>query len=504
MKKPTPQQSRRRSGEGHRAEHGTLSMALRYAEANIAVVPMHGTESGRCTCGDPACDRPGAHPRAEYGVFEATNDPELVEDLWKECPNAKIGVAFGAETGLIGLAIDRATGCSQLRELSRRNGKLPRTVRIQYLHREVRLLRHDGEGGKVSKGQIADGLQILGDYDFIVAPSSLQPTVGETARFVPDRGLGQVKIARAPQWLIDIGAKRSSALAVPPAPRPVMTPSVLLVATSEIKPEKVSWIWPGMIASGRVTGLVGYPGVGKSQVSIDVAATISTGRPWPRGAANGKAGTVIILSAEDDAADTLVPRLMAAGANRAAVHRVKSVKDNGVERAFSLAADLERLEREYDLSQVRLLIVDPISAYLVANNGGVNRNRGADVRGLLDRLTAFAGRHDLGVLGISHLNKASGTRAITRVMITMKILIDKILQNHIDEVYSHPRPRRNCNKLDRQSVLAEILENLEAAGDVMRYLDAKGRIAWKATPQLCRYLADLQADAEADAEDEAM
>jgi hypothetical protein len=190
-----------------------------------------------------------------------------------------------------------------------------------------------------------------------------------------------------------------------------------LVRTSDIQPEKIGWIWPGVIASGRPTGLVGYPGLGKSQVAIDLAAMVSTGRDWPGGTSNGSVGHVIILSAEDDPADTVVPRLIAARANRDRVHIVKAVKDGDGERAFNLAVDLDRLEKEYDLRQVRLLEIDPVSSYLGSTKGKrINRNNGGDVRAILDRLAEFAAKHELAVLAVSHLNKSSGTRAITRIM----------------------------------------------------------------------------------------
>lgn len=199
---------------------------------------------------------------------------------------------------------------------------------------------------------------------------------------------------------------------VRPLSRPA--PSIVLVRTSDIEPERIGWLWPGIIARGKITGLVAYPGLGKSQVAIDLASTVSTGRRWPGGAANGDAGDVIILAAEDDAADTLVPRLIAAGANLTNVHVVKAVKgDDGVDRAFNLAVDLDRLEKEYDLQRVRLLVVDPVSAYL---GTGKTTNHGADVRTVLGRFAMFAARHDLGGLAISHLNKTSGARAITRIM----------------------------------------------------------------------------------------
>ena len=96
--------------------------------------------------------------------------------------------------------------------------------------------------------------------------------------------VGEVKIARAPDWLFEITAERGSDI---PATSPQMrrqAPSVVLVRTSEIEPERIGWLWPGIIARGKITGLVGYPGLGKSQVAIDVASTVSTGRLWPGGA----------------------------------------------------------------------------------------------------------------------------------------------------------------------------------------------------------------------------
>ena len=230
--------------------------------------------------------------------------------------------------------------------------------------------------------------------------------------------MGEVKIARVPHWLVEIAAKRDSDILAASPQTSRQAPSVVLVRASEIEPERIGWLWPGIIASGKITGLVGYPGLGKSQVAIDVASTVSTGRLWPGGARNGNAGDVIILAAEDDAADTIVPRLIAAGANLTGVHVVKAVRrDDGVERAFSLAVDLDRLEKEYDLQRVRLLVVDPVSAYLgTAKRTGINRNHGVDVRTVLGRFAMFAAQHNLGGLAISHLNKTSGARAITRIM----------------------------------------------------------------------------------------
>jgi hypothetical protein len=83
----------------------------------------------------------------------------------------------------------------------------------------------------------------------------------------------------------------------------------------------------------------------------------------------------------------------------------------------------------------------------------------------------------------------------------MPILMDKILTEYADQAYETARLRRNDVHPSRERASAEMLAELEATGDAMRFVDANGRIAWKATPQLRAYLMDLELDAEADLED---
>ena len=84
----------------------------------------------------------------------------------------------------------------------------------------------------------------------------------------------------------------------------------------------------------------------------------------------------------------------------------------------------------------------------------------------------------------------------------MKIQMDKILQEIVEQAYEEARLRRIGDFPGRDLVFVEVLEALESDGDAMRYLNSAGRIAWKATPDLRDYLNDLQLDAEADFEDE--
>jgi hypothetical protein len=83
----------------------------------------------------------------------------------------------------------------------------------------------------------------------------------------------------------------------------------------------------------------------------------------------------------------------------------------------------------------------------------------------------------------------------------MPILMDEILTEYADQAYETARLGRNDVHRSRDQVSAEMLIELEAAGDAMRFVNFQGRIAWKATPQLRDYLMDLQLDAEADLED---
>src|SRR6266404_6204393 len=84
---------------------------------------------------------------------------------------------------------------------------------------------------------------------------------------------------------------------------------------ADIIPESVQWLWAGRLARGKHTCVAGEPGTGKSQLSIAIIAAITTGDEWPCSEGRAPRGSVVILSAEDGAADTIVPRLMAAGAD---------------------------------------------------------------------------------------------------------------------------------------------------------------------------------------------
>ncbi len=184
---------------------------------------------------------------------------------------------------------------------------------------------------------------------------------------------------------------------------------------SEIEPVAVRWLWPGRIPLGKLTLLAGDPDEGKTLASLDVAARVTTGGEWPDGG-HAEIGSVIVMSAEDNPDDTLVPRLIAAGADRARVHFIEAIRlvtADGKEtrRAVSLA-DVPAIENALtQIGDAKLVIVDPISAYL----SDADSHKNAEVRALLSPLAELAATYSVAMLAITHLSK-SGGKALYRAI----------------------------------------------------------------------------------------
>jgi hypothetical protein len=158
----------------------------------------------------------------------------------------------------------------------------------------------------------------------------------------------------------------------------------------------------------------GDPKLGKSYVTLAMAAAVSRGEPLPASDLPDRPGSAILMSAEDDAARTIVPRLKSAGADLAKVHILESViLADGAETLPSLRADALAIREEARrLGDCRLIIVDPVSAYLK----GVDDNRNTALRGVLAPLKGLAQELGAAVVLVSHLTKASTVNGKHRVL----------------------------------------------------------------------------------------
>src|SRR6202035_164612 len=153
-------------------------------------------------------------------------------------------------------------------------------------------------------------------------------------------------------------------------------------------------------------------GLGKSQFTTYLASQISTGGNWPSREGKCPQGSVLMLSAEDDIADTIRPRLEAARADIDRVHVLTAIKEATATKGFNLARDLQQLEKVLtDIGDVKLIIIDPVTAYL----GATDSHKTADVRALLAPVSDLAARHAVAIVAISHLNKGGGSEAMGRI-----------------------------------------------------------------------------------------
>jgi len=185
-----------------------------------------------------------------------------------------------------------------------------------------------------------------------------------------------------------------------------------VVRLADVEPERVEWLWPGRIPLGKLTVLDGDPGVGKSTISLDLAARVTTGRPMPGETIGSAPAGVVILSAEDGLADTIRPRLDAAGADSSRVVALTAIVGaDGTERLSSLPLDLVQLEEAVRASGAILVVVDVLMAFL---DGGLNAHRDQDVRGALAQLAATAERTGAAFLVLRHLNKTAGGPVLYR------------------------------------------------------------------------------------------
>lgn len=193
---------------------------------------------------------------------------------------------------------------------------------------------------------------------------------------------------------------------------PPIANRVVLARGSDLKPSAIRWLWKYWLALGKLEILAGAPGQGKTTIALSLAATVTSGGSWPDGTECSQ-GSVLIWSGEDDPADTLLPRLLAAGAHADRCYFVQGTRIAGEIQPFDPARDMPELEAvARSVGDVRLLIVDPVVS---AVSGDDHKN--SAVRRSLQPLVDLASNLDVAVLGISHFSKGgAGSDPASRVV----------------------------------------------------------------------------------------
>ena len=166
---------------------------------------------------------------------------------------------------------------------------------------------------------------------------------------------------------------------------------------------------PDWLPRGKLVTLDGDPGLGKSTLLLDIAARVSSHGVCFTGK-QGATGNVVLISAEDNAEDTIRPRLEAAGANLDRITEITHVTIGGKDRPIELPADIDLIEAIVAENDARLLIIEPLAAFLA----GADANKDQDIRRVLYRLSKVAERRDCTTVAMRHLNKSPGGKAIYR------------------------------------------------------------------------------------------
>ncbi|MDM5176573.1 AAA family ATPase [Massilia sp. DJPM01] len=187
----------------------------------------------------------------------------------------------------------------------------------------------------------------------------------------------------------------------------VDTRTVKIRCGMDIKPQPITWLWPGWLPAGKLTILAGAAGTGKTTLALALAAVLTAGGRWPDGSPCRRKGNVLVWSSEDVADDTLVPRLIASGADLNRCHFIEGIIQNGESVPFDPSQDIPELHRAVErIGGVSLLIIDPIVSAVAGD-----MHRANDVRRSLQAVVDFAEAHSCAVIGITHFAKGGAGKA---------------------------------------------------------------------------------------------
>lgn len=251
----------------------------------------------------------------------------------------------------------------------------------------------------------------------------------------------------------------------------------VVVCVADVQSERVSWLWRRRLARGKLTLLMGDPGVGKSFITVDIASRVTRAVSWPDGGHLEHPGNVLFLAVEDGVGDTIRPRLERAGADLRRVFVFTTIRGEDGERLPNFERDMAALEQEIARLKPALVVVDPISSYL----GKTDSYKDADVRRVLAPLAVVAEKHRVAVLTLVHMTKGSKEgKALYRAMAS--IAFSAIARIHL-AAGSDPEQPDRC-------FLMPVKQNICPASETLAYRlapdpddeDGAAMLEWEAAP----------------------
>jgi hypothetical protein len=337
------------------------------------------------------------------------------------------------------------------------------------------LLLEGGMSPETASGVVECCARVAGDEEVADRVRAVETTASKIVGGQPVRGrsgleaiLGQRVVAKVEEWL---HLERCGGLRAGRtengnhrAPKPVSR------SIADVPVEEVRWLWKPYIPIGKLTLLAGNPQVGKSFTTLDIAARVSRGEAMPLDSGGVvDPGAVLILSSEDGVGDTIRPRLEAADADVGRVRILEGKRtDEGV-RAVTLQ-DLEVLEEEISQHRPRLIIVDPLAAYL---GQGVDAHRSNETRPVMAGCAQLAARHGVAIVVVAHMNKSTGGDGPALYRIAGSIDFVAAARSALMAVEDPFAPG--------QRLLCHLKSNLAPAGPSLVYRIEQGRVRWLGT-----------------------
>src|ERR1700677_2079860 len=263
-------------------------------------------------------------------------------------------------------------------------------------------------------------------WQIIPCPFNAEHNLGEVAVFVNDDGGYGFKCfhnsCSGNHWqefkahLESISGKKffwKSNLPTAAAPDAKPTSKINLKRASSIAPEILNWLWPDRIPLGKLTMFAGHPGVGKGMATMYIAACATKGEGWYDKKNTNAPVEVIIVSSEDAAGDTLLPRLIGAGADMDKVMILDSVSvPTKGDKVFTLDTDIPAMREALEANpDVKVIIIDPIMNHL----GVLKGNSEQEVRTAMSPLAKLAETYGVAIILVTHFNKSTNSESIQRL-----------------------------------------------------------------------------------------